>query len=255
MGHAVFLGLTVFIACLVEMIEALTIVLALGLTRGWKSVLLATGAAILTLAAVIAVFGASLMRISDESSPNLQRLWLILGALLLIFGIQWMKKAILRFASLLPSRDEDVEFNKVSSAAAKARFMKGEPIDWYAFVAAYKGVLLEGLEVIFIIITFGVSQHDLHLGIISALAALAVIVALGLIAHRPLAHVPENAMKLVVGILLTTFGTYYAVKGLGVYWPHGDAAVWGILLFYVLLSLFFIDRLSRNAAFKRVVRR
>ena len=240
MGQGVFLDLTVFIACLVEMVEALTIVLALGITRGWRSVLLAASAAVVTLGVIVAVFGAALTHVvgsSDETinSPVLLRLWLILGILLLIFGLQWVRKAVLRYAGILASRDEDEAFAKLTREAKTAKTFK-QTIDWYSFVAAYKGVLLEGFEVIFIVITFGVTQGNLRAGVLSAIAAFLVIMILGAVVHRPLSRVPENLMKLIVGILLTTFGTYFSVLGIGGHWPHGDAAVWFLLPFYAALS-------------------
>lgn len=241
MNHDFFLGFSVFIACLVEMVEALTIVLALGITRGWKSVLLATIAAIATLGIIIAAFGTALTRVSDEAGVGaptaaIRHLWLIVGALLLIFGLQWIRKGVLRAAQLLPSRDEDKAFEELKHRAqGKATVRKHQTIDWYSFVLAYKGVLLEGLEVVFIVIAFGAAQGNLHLGIEAAAAAFVVIAVLGALVHRPLARVPENTMKLAVGVLLTTFGTYFAARGIGVHWPHGDAAVWGILVFYIAL--------------------
>ncbi|HUB93470.1 MAG TPA: hypothetical protein VMB52_03120 [Verrucomicrobiae bacterium] len=246
MGHSYFLGFTVFIACLVEMVEALTIVLALGITRGWKSVLIATAAALVTLAAIVGIFGRALLSISDDSSPSLRHLWLIMGALLLIFGIQWIRKAILRYSSIVATRDEDAIYEKLKKQARKATVETGDAIDWYSFTAAYKGVLLEGFEVIFIVITFGVSQNNLALGVWAALLALVVVALIGLLIHRPLSRVPENAMKLAVGILLTTFGTYFATEGLGMVWPHGDLAIWGILVFYFLVSVVLVELLKVN---------
>jgi uncharacterized membrane protein len=246
-----FVVFTVFVACLVEMVEALTIVLALGISRGWRSVLLATAAAVTTLSLVVLIFGSTLLKISDESNPTLKKLWLVMGTLLLAFGLQWMRKAILRISSLLPSRDEDKAYKKLQNESSKVKLVKGDKIDWYAFVSAYKGVLLEGFEVIFIVITFGVSQGSIVTGTFAALAAFVFVVIVGLLTHKPLSKVPENFMKLVVGVLLTTFGTYYFVKGIGVVWPHGDNAVWGILLFYALLSYSLIKWLKTTTQLQK----
>jgi uncharacterized membrane protein len=255
MNNHIFLGLSVFIACAVEMIEALTIILAIGLTRGWRSTLLAMAAALTSLTIVVMVFGRAFMHIpSDDSNPVLQHVWLIMGSLLLIFGLQWMKKAILRFSGLLAKRDESQAYAKTVREARHASQGRGSVIDWYGFVVVYKGVLLEGLEVVFILIAFGVAQNNFRVGVTAALAALVTVALLGVVVHRPLSRVPENTMKLVVGILLTTFGTYFATEGVGLIWPHGQVIVVGILAFYITLSYLLIITLRRVTRFSAAKR-
>jgi uncharacterized membrane protein len=242
-----FLGLSVFIACVVEMVEALTIILAIGVTRGWRSTLLATGAALVCLVVIVGVFGKTLMHsVSNDSNPTVQRLWIIMGGLLLIFGLQWTKKGILRFTSILPSRDETKVYNRTVEAAKETIKEDEKLIDWYGFVIVFKGVLIEGLEVVFILITFSATQNNLRVGIIAALIAFLVVALMGILIHKPLSRVPENTMKLIVGVLLTTFGTYFSTKGVGVQWPHGEVAIAGILVFYVILTYVFIRILKNN---------
>lgn len=231
-----FLGISVFLASAVEMVEALTIILALGVTRGWRSVYLATAAAFVTLAAIIIVFGQALMKISDESDPLVHALWVVAGGLLLIFGLQWMRKPILRISGILPTRDEDEVYRKAQREAKKTKLKLYQGIDWYAFVIVYKGVLIEGLEVIFIVIAFGAAQSQLSTAVIAACAALLFVAIVGMVLHKPLSRVPENAMKLTVGIILATFGTYFGLKGVGILWPLGEWAILGLLAFYSLLT-------------------
>ena len=255
MSNHLFLGLSVFIASAVEMVEALTIILAIGITRGWRSTLLAMTAALTSLAIVVAVFGRAFMHIpSDDSNPVLQHLWLIMGSLLLIFGLQWMKKAILRASGLLAQRDEDQAYAKTVSEARHTPRDQRNAIDWYGFVVVYKGVLLEGLEVVFIILAFGAAQGSFRVGITAALVALVVVTTLGLVAHRPLSRIPENAMKLAVGILLTTFGTYFATEGIGLIWPYGQLVAAGILAFYIILTLVLIAVLRKTTQGKWIRR-
>lgn len=231
-----FLGISVFVASAVEMVEALTIMLAIGVTRGWRSVYLATAAAFITLAAIVLVFGQALMKISDESDPSVHILWMIAGGLLLIFGLQWMRKPILRISGILPTRDEDAIYQKTKQAAKKTKLKLYQGIDWYSFVIVYKGVLIEGLEVIFIVIAFGAAQSRLSTAVIAASAAFVFICLLGLVIHKPLSRVPENAMKLTVGVVLATFGTYFGLKGVGIFWPFGEWAILGILAFYSFIA-------------------
>lgn len=235
-SYHLFLWLSVFVATVVEMVEALTIILALGVTRGWRSVLLATGAAILTLAVVLVVFNGVFATLYDETYFSIGPLWAIVGGLLLIFGLQWMKKAILRISGVLKSRDEDEIYEHTAKDAKKTPRSK-HVIDWYSFVLAYKGVLLEGFEVIFIVVVFGVSRGEMGIGVSAAIAALLVVVALGLLIHKPLSRVPENLMKLTVGLLLAVFGTYFGAQGLGVVWPYGE---WALLYLLVIYSLYCV---------------
>lgn len=239
--YQVFLWLSVFVATTVEMVEALTIVLALGITRGWRTAIIATGAALVTLAVVVAIFSAIFMRLTDEDAGSpIMPLWALVGGMLLIFGLQWMKKAIFRLGGLLPSRDEEKIYKKLTADAKKKAKNKKDPIDWYSFVMVFKGVLLEGFEVVFIVIIFGSARGELGLGVSAALAALLFVALLGFAIHKPLSRVPENWMKLTVGLLLATFGTYFGSEGVGVIWPLGEWALLYLLALYMAFAVFLI---------------
>ena len=225
------LVLAAFIACAVEMVEALTIVLAVGVTRGWRSALIGVGAALAALSVVVAVLGPALAVLPIDS------LRFAVGALLLVFGLQWLRKAILRAGGVKALHDEDAIFDDERRAASAAAHAASGGIDWYTFTVAFKGVFLEGLEVAFIVVTFGGAQHHVGLAAIGAAAAAVVVLAAGLVVHRPLSRVPENTMKFAVGAMLTTFGMFWAGEGAGVHWPGSDSALIWLLGFTVLLSL------------------
>ncbi|GGR35256.1 COG4280 domain-containing protein [Deinococcus ruber] len=235
-----FLFLAAFLASAVEMVEALTIILAVGLTRGWRSALIGTGAALLTLAVIIAVFGPVLNRIP------LGTLRLVVGGLLLIFGIQWWRKAILRASGFKALHDEDATFAEETEVARQQDHEQKAGLDWYGFTLTFKSVLLEGLEVAFIVVTFGAAARRLDLAIYGAVAALVLVLAAGALLHRPLSQVPENTLKFTVGLLLSTFGTYWASEGAGAVWPGGDAAILGILALYALASWGYVRVLRRE---------
>jgi uncharacterized membrane protein len=237
---AVFLVLSTFLASAVEAVEALTIVLAAGLTRGWKSALAGTGAATIVLAVVIAALGPAFTRVP------LQDLRLIVGTLLLLFGLQWLRKAILRASGHQALHDEDAIFAREISGAREAAPAARAGLDGYGFTLAFKGVLLEGLEVAFIVITFGSAQGNVWLAAAGAAAAVVVVVIVGLVVRGPLARVPENALKFVVGILLTSFGIFWSAEGAGVHWPGDEAALLGVVAFVIACSALFVTTLHRN---------
>ncbi len=222
-----FLFLAAFLASAVEMVEALTIVLAVGITRGWRSTLIGVGAAGVALAAVVAALGPALTLLPIDV------LRLLVGALLLTFGLQWLRKAILRAAGLKALHDEDAAFRAEVDAAARAGEERRLGLDWFAFVVSFKGVFLEGLEIVFIVITFGLNAGSIPLAAVGAALGGAIVLGAGFALHRPLARVPENTIKFAVGLLLTTFGTFWAVEGLGWFsagearleWPGGDLAL------------------------------
>jgi uncharacterized membrane protein len=226
----VFLFLAAFLACSVEMVEALTIVLAVGVTRGWRSTLLGAGAAAFTLAAIVAALGPALTAIPIDA------LRLVVGGLLLIFGLQWLRKAILRAGGFKALHDESSIFEHEREAARHAGTEVRAGMDWYSFTVAFKGVLLEGLEVAFIVLTFGSTQKNVGLAALAAATAFVVILAVGLVVHAPLSRVPENTMKFAVGVMLTTFGIFWGAEGAGVKWPGNDASIIGVLAFVLLLS-------------------
>jgi uncharacterized membrane protein len=230
-GTELGLALSVFVACAVEAVEALTIVLAVGTTRSWSSALYGTGAAVVALAAVVAALGPAL------TALPLDTLRLVVGALLLMFGLQWLRKAVLRAAGLKALHDEEAAFEAETAAARAAGEVRRDGIDGYAFLISFKGVLLEGLEVAVIVLTFGANQHRIGLAAAAAGVAVGLIVLAGVAARAPLARVPENAMKFSVGVMLTSFGTFWGAEGAGASWPGGDAALLAIVPGLALAAL------------------
>ena len=237
-----FLFLAGFLACSVEMVEALTIVLAVGVTRGWRSTLTGVAAACLALAAVIAALGPALTAIPIDA------LRAVVGGLLLIFGLQWLRKAILRAGGIKALHDESLVYQRELEEARTARSELRAGLDWYSFTVAFKGVFLEGLEVAFIVVTFGANQHNVGLAALSAVAAVVVVLSVGLVVHAPLSRVPENTMKFAVGTMLTTFGIFWGAEGAGVSWPGNDAAILGVLAFVLAVSLGLVTVLRQRLA-------
>ncbi len=221
-GSELGLALSVFVACAVEAVEALTIVLAVGVTRSWRSAFYGVGAAVVVLAALTAALGPAL------TTLPIGALRLVVGGLLLVFGLQWLRKAILRASGVKALHDERAAFERERAAAGRAGAVGGG-FDGYSFTVAFKGVLLEGLEVVFIVLTFGANQHRVGLAAASAAAAVLIVVVAGIAVHAPLARVPENAMKLGVGVMLTSFGMFWGAEGAGAHWPGGDAALLAII--------------------------
>ena len=238
-GLALFIA--VFLACAVEAVEATTIVLAAGTARDWKSSLLGTGAGIGVLAVIIGAFGPSISKLPINSMR------LFVGGLLLVFGLQWVRKAILRASGYKALHDEELIFQEELAAAKAAKAGQRFGVaDWYAFTLSFKGVLLEGLEVAFIVLTFGTIQKQVGLASIAALSAVLVTAAGGFALRKPLARVPENKMKYVVGIMLTSFGIFWGAEGAGAEWPHADLSILGILLFMLVVTQTLIYVLKRQ---------
>jgi uncharacterized membrane protein len=229
--HSILLVLATFLASGVEMVEALTIVLAVGITRGWRSTLVGVAAATLALAVIVALLGPALARIPIDA------LRLVVGALLLLFGLQWLRKAILRASGYTPLHDEAEAFRTQLTAAQSAGTVIRAGLDWYAFTLSFKGVLLEGLEVAFIVVTFGSAPGTFPLVVSGAVAAVVLVGIAGILLHRPLSAVPENTMKFAVGLLLSSFGMFWGAEGAGVVWPGADGAILVLLAFLALLSL------------------
>jgi uncharacterized membrane protein len=224
--------LTVFVACAVEATEALTIVLASGLTREWRSTFQGMAVALVVLAIVVAAVGPALTLVP------LGALRLVVGALLAIFGVQWLRKAILRATGHKSLHDEASAYLREVAAAKAATVTSRRGVnDWYAFTLSFKGVLLEGLEVVFIVITFGDNQRNLGAAVIGAAAAVVAITLTGIAVRAPLARLPENAMKFAVGIMLTSFGVFWGAEGTGVSWPGNDASLLGLVPVVALVSL------------------
>lgn len=233
--------LSVFLACLVEAVEAATIVLAAGTARDWRSALSGVGAGLVVLAAVVIVFGPAIALIP------LDILRIFVGGLLLVFGLQWMRKAILRASGHKALHDEDEIYRRELAAARSAsggsRFGVS---DWYAFTLSFKGVLLEGLEVAFIVVTFGNIQRQLGLAAWSAAAAVAVVAVAAVIVRGPLSRVPENTMKFIVGIMLTSFGIFWGAEGAGAVWPVADLSLLVIIPGLAVIALAIVLVLRRR---------
>ncbi len=227
-------------ASAVEAVEALTIILAVGVTRGWRSPLIGAGMATVALIAVIAVFGPALTLLPIDL------LRLLVGALLLIFGLQWLRKAILRASGYKALRDEAALYRAELAEARAAETTIYAGMDWYAFTLAFKGVFLEGLEVAFIVLTFGTTQGSIPLAALGAALALVLVAVVGALVHQPLSGVPENTMKFAVGLMLSTFGIFWSVEGTGIDWPGGDVAILGILIFLTLAALGLVVALRRR---------
>jgi uncharacterized membrane protein len=234
------LALSVFLACAVEAVEAFTIVLAVGTTRRWRPALLGVGAATLALAAVVAALGPAL------TTLPLGVLRVVVGGLLLTFGLQWLRKAILRAAGAKDKHDEEAIFRAEEAEAAAAPAARG--FDGYAFAISFKAVLLEGLEVAFIVLTFGANQHDVGLAAIAAAVAILAVLAAGLALRAPLARVPENGMKFAVGVMLTSFGIFWGAEGAGADWPGGDASLAALVAVVLLAALAMVAEIRSRAA-------
>jgi uncharacterized membrane protein len=239
-GAELSLAISVFLACAVEAVEAFTIVLAVGTTRRWRAALTGVGAATLVLAVLIAALGPAL------TSLPIGVLRVVVGGLLLTFGLQWLRKAILRAAGAKAKHDEEAIFATERADAEATPVAAG--FDGYAFAISFKAVLLEGLEVAFIVLTFGANQHDV--GLAAAAAALAIIAVLGagLALRAPLARVPENGMKFVVGVLLTSFGIFWGAEGAGASWPGGEASLAPLVAFVALAALAMVAQIKARGA-------
>jgi uncharacterized membrane protein len=228
-----------FLASFVEVVEAFTIVLAVGLQRGWRAALLGTAAGIGVLALLIVALGPLLDRVP------LHLLQLIVGVLLLLFGMGWLRKAVLRSAGIIPLHDEVAIFAAETAQLVAEAARKQVSLDWIGGLAAFKAVLLEGLEVVFIVIAVGAGRGLLWPAGLGALAALVAVLVIGVIVHKPLARVPENTLKFGVGIMLSAFGVFWTGEGLGVNWPGQDLAL------PVFAALFLAVGLATAALLRR----
>jgi Ca2+/H+ antiporter, TMEM165/GDT1 family len=248
--HSLGPMLAAFLASLVEFVEALTVVLAVGAVRGWRDALLGSAAALALLLVLILALGPAL------SSIPLRAVQLVVGTLLLLFGLRWLRKAMLRAAGVIPLHDEEAAYAAQRESLGQAQAPRGQH-DTLALLASFKITLLEGLEVVFIIVA--VAAGGAHLWIpasLGALAALLLVSALGVLLHRPLSHVPENTLKFGVGVLLTSFGSFWVGEGIGVRWPGDDWSLAGLIGGYLLVALLAVDlcrraHASRAAALSR----
>jgi uncharacterized membrane protein len=243
MGATAFVVLATFLASAVEAVEALTIVLAVGLTHGWRTALLGVAAGSLALAVVVIGLGPALVTVIP-----LDGLQVLIGVLLLIFGLQWLRKAILRASGLKALHDEEAIFQE-EVAELRRSGLDGNVsnIDWNGFVVSFKGVFLEGLEVAFIVLTFGANRGNAFVpAAAGAVLAFAVVIAVGAVVHRPLARVPENSIKFVVGLLLVAFGTFWGGEGIGIEWSLGDAMIPALAVIYLGVSFGLVALLRRR---------
>ncbi len=237
------LFIAVLLACAVEAVEATTIVLAAGTTRDWRSASSGVGAALAVLAVVVAVLGPAVSEIP------IRGLRVVVGALLLVFGLQWVRKAILRASGHKALHDEDrIYAQQVAAAAGQERQRAALIPDWYGFTLAFKGVLLEGLEVVFIVLTFGSNARNVGLAALAAGCAVVIVAAAGFAVRAPLARVPENTMKFVVGIMLTSFGVFWGAEGAGANWPGSDASLLVIIPAIAAFALGLVAVLRRAAS-------
>ena len=221
-----------FLASVVEFVEALTIVLAVGVTRQWRSTLIGVGAATLALAIVVGVFGTAIVVLVPIGI-----LRLVVGTFLLIYGLQWLCKAMLRAAGAKAKHDEASIYQRQIAQLTEEPPVPARGMDWISFTVAFKGVLLEGLEVAFIVVTFGASAGQLGPAALGAAVAGVLVLSVGAALHRPLARVPENGLKYAVGLMLVTFGTFWAGEGIGIAWPGSDAVLLVLLAAYLVVSL------------------
>ncbi|HXN90162.1 MAG TPA: hypothetical protein VN906_01625 [Candidatus Sulfotelmatobacter sp.] len=227
-----------FLGSAVESTEALTIVLAVGLTRGWRAPLLGTVVALVSLAVLVVLFGQFIVtRIPDSA------LKLLVGTLLLLFGLRWLHKAVLRSAGIVAMHDEERAYEQTVNSLREAL----TNTDWIGFVLALKGVFLEGLEVVFIVIAVGGTGRGLPAAVAGGLVSMAVVAATGFFVRRPLARVPENTLKYTVGVLLTSLGTFWAAEGMGASWPLDFVSILGLAVIYFAASRFAVMLIRRPA--------
>jgi len=242
MTSDVLLLVGAFLASAVEMVEALTIVFAMGVTRGWRSPLIGSAVALMVLGVIVAILGPLLANIP------LSPLRIVIGGLLVIFGLQWLRKAILRASGYKALHDENAIFAREVEEAKAAGPGVASGMDWYGFTVAFKGVLLEGLEVAFIVLTFGTSHGSIPLAAAGAVAGLVVVGLVGAVIRAPLSRVPENTMKFAVGVMLTGFGIFWAGEGVQVEWPGGSIALLAVLLLVFGISWGYVLLLRQQRA-------
>jgi uncharacterized membrane protein len=226
-----------FLGSAVESVEALTIVLAVGLTRGWRSPLYGTLVALIALAVLVLLFGQLIVTRVPELT-----LKLIIGTLIVLFGLRWLHKAILRSAGVVALHDENKSYEET------VRQLHGSPLrqDWVAFTIALKGVFLEGMEVVFIVVAVGGTSGGLHIAVAGGLLAMIVIAVIGVVVRRPLAQVPENTLKYAVGVILASIGTFWAAEGMGATWPFDLVSVLGIAAIYFGASRLAVMMIRRR---------
>lgn len=238
-SSGIVLVVAVFLASSVEMVEALTIVLAAGVSRGWRSALEGVGVALVALGVLVAALGPAIVHWVPLNS-----LRVVIGAILLIFGLQWLRKAILRGSGYKAKHDEDAIYAKQVQELSSTARSSGR--DKVGFAVAFKGVFLEGLEVVIIVLTLGATDHRVGLAALAAGAAVIVVGGAGVLLARQLSGVPENAMKTGVGVMLVSFGSFWTGEGIGVHWPGSDLAIPVLVGVYLLVTWALMATLSRS---------
>ena len=236
MYQQLFIFGAAFLGSAVEATEALTIVLAVGLTRGWRAPLAGTAAAVLLLALLVVLFGQLIVARVPEDA-----LKLLVGTLLLLFGLRWLHRAVLRSAGIVGMHDEEHAYRQAVAQLGSA------PTDWVGFVLALKGVFLEGLEVVFIVIAVGGAGHQLGVAAAGGVAAAIIVAGVGVAVRRPLERVPENTLKYAVGVLLTSLGTFWAAEGMGASWPLDFVSIIGLVVIYLAASRIAVALIRRPA--------
>jgi uncharacterized membrane protein len=234
-----------FLASLVEFVEALTIILAVGITRGWRSALAGAAAATAVLALLVGIFGPALEKVPVTV------LQLAIGVLILLFGLRWLRKAILRSAGVMKHHDEPAIFEKETQALRGHESGSHRGIDKLGFMTSFNATFIEGVEVVFIVIAVGSAGRALLPAAGGAAAAGVLVVLLGVIVHRPLARVPENMLKFTVGLILTSFGIYWIGEGLNFRWPGGDIALLGLFVISLVISRLGVELARRTARLKQ----
>ena len=237
----IFAFLAAYLASAVELVEAFTIILAVGVVRGWRAPARGAVAGFTVLALVVLLVGPALHRVPIND------LRIVIGASVTIFGLHWLRKAILRSSGYKPLRDEDDVYRTVTAEARRDARPKAT-FDWYSFTIAFKAIVLEGLEVVFIVLSFGGVHGHLPAAILAAVAAAVTVAIAGIIARAPLTRVPENTMKFCVGILLTSVGIFWLAEGLGVQWPGAEAALPIIAAVVATASVLLVSRLRTRRA-------
>ena len=227
-----------FLASIVEVVEAFTIILAVGVLRGWRPALYGAFAALAVLAAIVLALGPLLDRVP------LHALQLVIGILLLLFGMGWLRKAILRSAGIIPLHDEMLAFEKEHTSLSQAAGRHQASLDWLAGMTAFKGMLLEGLEVVFIVIAVGSGRGLTWAASLGALAACVLVLLVGFIVHKPLSRVPENTLKFAVAIMLSSFGVFWTGEGLGIDWPGGDLMLFAFACLFLLTGIVMAGTLN-----------
>jgi uncharacterized membrane protein len=234
-----------FLASFVEFVEALTIVLAVGTVRGWKSAMVGTVAGIVLLMLLVLAFGPVLQRIPITTVQ------VVIGVLLVLFGMRWLRKAILRQAGVIGLHDEEAIYLKQTQALEAGGIPQIDRLDGVAVVTAFKAVSLEGLEVVFIVIATGATGRTLIPAMLGATVAGILVIIVGLALHKPLTRVPENTLKFAVGILLSAFGVFWFGEGLGFHWPGADLALLGLIVGFLFVSTFAVAPARRLGAAKQ----